>query len=143
MKLSQSLLTKLSTELLNEKKIIYLEKDSQKRTKKTFIRNKSRVWIYFIGVIINHIETTIILANPSFSVKEIQSFPTEKDWNLSLMKTKENIDNILKKNSLDKNNLLGIEITLKELTDEISSLYGIWKEPVNIFDFFQSIIELK
>lgn len=125
MKLSQSLLTKLSTELLNEKKIIYLEKDSQKRTKKTFIRNKSRVWIYFIGVIINHIETTIILANPSFSVKEIQSFPTEKDWNLSLMKTKENIDNILKKNSLDKNNLLGIEITLKELTDEISSLYGI------------------
>ncbi len=41
------------------------------------------------------------------------------------MKTKENIDNILKKNSLDKNNLLGIEITLKELTDEISSLYGI------------------
>lgn len=146
LKLSQSLLTKLSTELLNENKIVYLEKkeeEIQRRGPKELLLGINSEYGHIIGVIINHIETTIILANTSFCVKDTYSFPTEKEWKSSLVKTKESIDNILKKNSLNENNILGIGITLKGLTDGISSLYGIWKEPVNIFDFFSKYYKVK
>ncbi len=136
--MSQSLLTKLSSELLQEKKILSLEKKEEvsRRGPKEVFLGINENYGYVMGIIINHIRITVILSDISFNIKEKISFSTLKNCDESLIKIKNSIDKILSNNNLLDEEILGFGITLKGLTDGQSSLYGIWDNPVNIYEFF-------
>lgn len=136
--LSPGVLTKLSSELIKEKKILELEKkEDNRRGPKEIFLGVNKDYKDIVGVSINHLTTSVVYMDSLLNIIEEKTFKTDEDPEVSLMRIKKEISLVVKKCGTNFENLMGIGVTLQGVTNGIESLYGIWNKQVNVLEFFK------
>lgn len=138
LELSPGVLTKLSTELINEKKIVELEKkEENRRGPKEVFLGINKEYKDIVGVVINQLTTDVVYMDSMLNIIDQTTFRTDNNPTITLMKIKKELNILVKKCGSGFEELLGIGVTLKGLTNGKESLYGIWNTNVNILEYFQ------
>lgn len=131
--LSQSVITKLCSELLKQDVII----ESNPIKTQTVGRNEIQIKInpvykYCFGITIDHKKTTILLSDLSLNIIKKIVFKTISDPNEHINRLINSLSELIEGSFLEASNFLGIGISLKGITDGKYAYHGIWNTEVDI-----------
>lgn len=141
--LSPAVITKLCSEMLEEGLI--LERDPIKSSKVG--RKEVQITINpqyscCIGIIINHIKTTILLTDMDLNIIEERKMATLPEPQQHIENIINSLSEIITCHHLLRTQLLGIGISIKGYTDGVYSIHGIWEAPIDVKTPIQEALNL-
>lgn len=131
--LSASVITKLCNELQDEGWIIEqstLNSGKAGRKEVEIVINASHK--YCIGVVLNHLYTTIVISDLRMKVIKKRSFETLQDSEQHVAKLIRSLSEIIDSCHLSISEILGVGVSIKGKTDGCMSFSGIWEAPIDI-----------
>ncbi|GCF94180.1 sugar kinase [Enterococcus florum] len=141
--LSASVITKLCNELQDEGWITEqstLNSGKAGRKEIEIVINASHK--YCIGVVLNHLYTTIVLTDLQMNVIEKQRFDTLQESGKHVAQLIHSLSELITAHHLAPSDILGIGISIKGKTDGRISFSGIWETPVDIASVIEEELQL-
>ena len=141
--LSPAVLTKLCSELINEKLIIETDPiSSNKAGRKEIGLTINTHFGYFIGITLNHNKTIVILSDLKMNILDETCINTSHKAYSHLDNVINSLYELINRNNIDISKILGIAISIKGHTDGVYSYTGIWDTTINVKDYLSSKIDI-